>query len=50
MSTIYAGTLKPHSEVALCDCCDERPGTTMVAVNGIDTWVCDTCLDIEGEE
>lgn len=46
MSTIYAPAEKPL-EVALCDCCDERPGTRMIVACGIETWVCDVCSGSE---
>lgn len=42
MSTIYAG-VQGQLEVALCDCCDQRPGTRMIVACGIETWVCDVC-------
>jgi hypothetical protein len=49
MSTVYTA---PYSalEVALCDVCDERPGTAMLIVCGIETWVCDHCRGWESEE
>lgn len=48
MSTV---TAPPNSrlEVALCDCCDQRPGTHMIIACGIETWVCDVCADGDRE-
>jgi hypothetical protein len=34
---------EPPKRVALCDCCDERPGVRTVVAFGIETWVCDPC-------
>jgi hypothetical protein len=48
MSTVYAPAESPH-EVALCDCCDERPGTHMVIACGLEMWVCDVCSDGDRE-
>lgn len=49
MSTVYALAESPH-EVALCDICDERPGTVSLIVCGLETWVCDRCRGSEEEE
>lgn len=46
MSTVYAPAEGPD-EVALCDCCDTRPGTATLIVTGIETWVCDRCRGAE---
>lgn len=35
-------TIAPKT-VALCDCCDKRPGTRKVWPYGIETWACDEC-------
>lgn len=49
MSTVYTYSQSPH-EVALCDCCDARPGTAMVIVCGIETWACDRCRGWDDED
>jgi hypothetical protein len=36
-------------EVADCETCGNRPGTRTVRVYGIETWVCDHCLDVADE-
>ena len=39
---------KKPSPVADCDVCGERPGDGWVnAAGGIETWVCDQCIDEE---
>ena len=48
MSTVYAPATGPF-EVALCDVCDTRPGANLAIVSGIETFMCDPCLN-RGEE
>jgi hypothetical protein len=39
---------KPSPVIADCDVCSERPGSGWVnAAGGIETWVCDECIDEE---
>jgi hypothetical protein len=40
--TAILSTIAPKA-VALCDCCDKRPGTRKVWPYGIETWACDEC-------
>lgn len=47
--TITAPIDEPFT-VALCDCCNERPGTAMLIVCGIEAWVCDKCRGIEEDD
>lgn len=35
--------------VALCDCCDRRPGNRMIIACGVETWICDVCSGVETE-
>jgi hypothetical protein len=34
-----------YQRVALCDCCDQRPGVRTVFAAGCETWVCEPCSE-----
>jgi hypothetical protein len=44
---VSATTHTENSSVALCDCCDKRPGTARIFAFGIETWACDECRGVE---
>lgn len=37
------------TSVALCDCCDKRPGTRTTWQFGMEAWACDECRGVEPE-
>jgi hypothetical protein len=41
---------KKQAELALCDACQERPGTTETTCTGIDTLLCEVCIEDDRRE
>lgn len=45
----YEGPLDVASagDVALCDVCEQRPGTHSLMTAGSETWACDECSEVK---